>query len=97
MRERTAQDEGRLSAYDGDVIPAEGSWKHHTRLGLGSAGVLAITGRECEAESLSREYPPLALVCQAVGALESVGGVRAGIGESGRVRPIPVLGLPRPG
>jgi hypothetical protein len=34
------------------MISVEESWKHHTRLGLESEGVLAVTVRECEAESL---------------------------------------------
>jgi hypothetical protein len=48
----TPKDEGNLSVYDGDMISAEDSWKHHTGIGLESAGVLAITVRECDAESL---------------------------------------------
>ena len=48
----TPKDEGKLSVYDGDMISAEDSWKHHTGLGLESAGVLAITVQECDAESL---------------------------------------------
>jgi hypothetical protein len=48
----TPKDHGQLSVYDGDMISAEESWKHHTGLGLESEGVLAVTVRECEAESL---------------------------------------------
>ncbi len=48
----TPKDEGKLSVYDGDMISAEDSWKHHTGLGLESAGVLAVTVQECDAESL---------------------------------------------
>jgi hypothetical protein len=35
----TQKDEGKLSVYDGDMISSEDSWKHHTGLGLESAGV----------------------------------------------------------
>jgi hypothetical protein len=48
----TPKDEGKLSVYDGDMISAEDSWKHHTGVGFGSAGVLGITVRECNAEWL---------------------------------------------
>jgi hypothetical protein len=48
----TPKDHGELSVYDGDMILAEESWKHHTGLGLESEGELAVTVRECEAESL---------------------------------------------
>ncbi len=52
----TPKDEGKLSVYDGDLITAEDSWKHHTGLGLESGGVLAVTVQECAAESLPA-YP----------------------------------------
>lgn len=55
----TAKDRGRLSTYDGDRTTAENSWRHYTReLGFRSAGVLAVTVGECEAQSLAVESDP---------------------------------------
>jgi hypothetical protein len=49
----TPKDEHKLSVYDGDMITAEQSWQHFTGdLGYRSAGVLAVTGRECTEQSL---------------------------------------------
>jgi len=48
----TSKDEGRLSAYNGDMITAEDSWRHYTSKGLKSAGVQAVTVQECAAEGL---------------------------------------------
>jgi hypothetical protein len=48
----TEKDRGKLSVYDGDLISAEGSWKHYTARVLKSAGVLAVTVGECAAEQL---------------------------------------------
>lgn len=42
----------RLSVYDGSMIGPKPAWKHHTDLGLKSAGVMAITKTECESQSL---------------------------------------------
>ena len=50
----TPKDENKLSAYNGDRIQPEASWKHYTdMLGLASAGVMAVTTAECIAHSLS--------------------------------------------
>ena len=48
-----AKDKGYLSVYDGDMITAEDAWLHYTqKLGLISAGVVAVTGGECAALEL---------------------------------------------
>ena len=44
----TPKDEGKLSAYDGDQISPENSWKHYTEeLTLASDGVMSLTHQEC--------------------------------------------------
>jgi hypothetical protein len=49
----TPKDRGLLSAYDGDLITPEASWRHYTdQLGLSSCGVLALTVAECMALDL---------------------------------------------
>jgi hypothetical protein len=49
----TPKDEFKLSVYDGDLITPEQSWRHFTgELGCRSAGVLAVTVRECSEQSL---------------------------------------------
>jgi hypothetical protein len=48
----TPKDECKLSVYDGDLITAEQSWKHHVASGLASAGVLAVTVDECATQDL---------------------------------------------
>jgi hypothetical protein len=49
----TPEDQNKLSVYDGDLITAERSWQHFTGdLGYQSAGVLAVTVRECTEQSL---------------------------------------------
>ncbi len=40
------------------------------------------------------ESPPSCVGLLALGGLESIGGIRAGVGRLGRVRLLPVLGLP---
>ena len=42
------KDKHMLSAYDGDLIGAEGSWRHFTsELGFSSVGVCAVSVAEC--------------------------------------------------
>lgn len=49
----TTKDEGRLSVYDGDQLTAEQAYVHYTsRLGLASAGVLAVSVEECGQQGL---------------------------------------------
>ena len=48
----TPKDEYKVLVYDGDLITAEQSWKHFTKSGLKSVGVLAVNVRECEAVQL---------------------------------------------
>ncbi|MSR59337.1 MAG: hypothetical protein EXS05_17125 [Planctomycetaceae bacterium] len=49
----TPKDEGRLSAYDGDLIDAKASWRHYTEtLGFKSNGVMALLVKDCEGEQL---------------------------------------------
>lgn len=43
----TAKDARKLSVYDGDQFTAEESWTHFTSRGLSSAGVVAVSVREC--------------------------------------------------
>lgn len=44
----TPKDKNKLSVYDGDLISAEESWKHHTvEKELESDGVMAVTVAEC--------------------------------------------------
>ena len=48
-----------VSAYNGDRISPEASWRHHTaELELESAGVLALTVRECRREGLEVRADP---------------------------------------
>ena len=54
----TPKDQHQLSVNDGDLISAENSWKHFSGRGLKSAGVLAVTVRECNAESLRCQPSP---------------------------------------
>ena len=47
----TPKDSARLSAYDGDQISPEDSWRHFTADDLhASTGVLAVSVGECESE-----------------------------------------------
>jgi hypothetical protein len=46
------KDDFKLSLYDGDLISADGSWRHFKEQGCESVGVLAITCAEGAAESL---------------------------------------------
>ena len=48
----TAKDQQRLSAYDGDRISPEDSFKHYSR-SHESVGVLAVTVSECSALGLT--------------------------------------------
>ena len=49
----TPKDKGMLSAYDGDQITAEASWKHYTNvLGFQSAGVMTVTLQECQDQKI---------------------------------------------
>lgn len=55
----TPKDAGQLSAYDGDRISAESSWRHFTsRLGYASSGVLAVTVDECDAQGAPASPDP---------------------------------------
>lgn len=55
----TPKDRGRLSAYDGDRITAENSWRHYAlELGHRSVGVLAVTVGECGSRGLAVEADP---------------------------------------
>ena len=48
------KDEHMLSVYDGDKITPEEAFAHFVKtLGCSSVGVLAVTGAECEAETLA--------------------------------------------
>lgn len=50
----TPKDQRKLSVYDGDQITPFKSWEHYTQQqNLPSAGVLAVTVRECEDENIS--------------------------------------------
>jgi len=52
----TPKDNNRLSAYNGDMISPQDSWKHWTTvLNLNSVGVLAITVDECNKQGLAVE------------------------------------------
>ena len=56
----TPKDESLLSVYDDSQISAEFSWKQFTSLeNCRSAGVLALTVGECEAESLPVRADPV--------------------------------------
>lgn len=49
----TPKDEGKLSVYDGDQIEPEPAWQHFIQdPKCSSAGVMAVTGGECEALKL---------------------------------------------
>lgn len=49
----TPKDEGQLSVYDGEDIEPYPAYEHYTaQLKLSSAGVLAITSKECEKHRL---------------------------------------------
>ena len=53
----TKKDNGKLSVYHGGKIQPEASWKHYTtELGMSSAGVIAVTVAECDAEQLPSEH-----------------------------------------
>lgn len=55
----TPKDAGQLSAYDGDRITAETSWRHFTSaLGYASVGVLAVTVDECDASGAPARPDP---------------------------------------
>ena len=55
----TSKDEGCLSAYDGDQITAEESWRHYTTvLGYQSVGVVAVTVCECKEHDLCVKHDP---------------------------------------
>lgn len=49
----TPKDQGRLSVYNGDLITPSKAWKHYTtKLQCLSAGVVGVTVKECEDQSL---------------------------------------------
>jgi hypothetical protein len=53
----TKKDDFKLSAYHGDMIEPEPSWKHYTtKIGWESAGVLAVAVGECAGEQLPVEH-----------------------------------------
>ena len=55
----TPKDKGCLSAYDGDQITAEASWRHYTiELEYQSVGVLAVTVCECKKYDLCVKHDP---------------------------------------
>lgn len=55
----TPKDHKRLSVYDGNQMTAEAAWRHYTEeLKHQSAGVLAVTRGECEAQGLPVEPDP---------------------------------------
>ncbi|WP_395643911.1 hypothetical protein [Rudaea sp.] len=55
------KDNGKLSVYDGDQISAEAAYRHYTvSLGLGSAGVWAVTGGEVVSVGLAHQNNPVA-------------------------------------
>lgn len=55
----TPKDQSLLSAYNGDRIHAEASWKHFTtELGRDSVGVYAVTVAECAALNLPARPDP---------------------------------------
>jgi hypothetical protein len=46
------KDENLLSAYDGDLITAENSWRHYTGTGYEAVGVWAVTPGETQSVDL---------------------------------------------
>ena len=55
----TSKDNKRLSVYDGAQVTAEESWTHYTEtLQCSSAGVMAVSIRECETLHLDAEPDP---------------------------------------
>lgn len=55
----TPKDQQRLSVYDGGQITAKDAWGHYTaKLGHKSAGVLAVSVEECQAQKLTAESDP---------------------------------------
>lgn len=48
-----------LSVYDGDQIDEQAAWEHFTRNpAVQSAGVMAVTGAECDSENLAYRPDP---------------------------------------
>jgi hypothetical protein len=55
----TPKDQKMLSAYDGDLISAEGSWMHFTNeLGNESHGVVAVSYEECMNQAVEPKSDP---------------------------------------
>ncbi len=55
----TPKDERLLSVYDGDLITAEGAWRHFVNeLNFPSAGGVAVAVGECRAQSLAVRSDP---------------------------------------
>lgn len=55
------KDEGKLSVYDGDQLPAEAAHQHYTGdLGLESVGVWAVAGEEVVSVALIYRADPVA-------------------------------------
>ena len=49
------RDEGKLSAYNGDLITAKAAWNHYrTAFKLKSVGVLSISVDECESQGTTQ-------------------------------------------
>lgn len=55
----TPKDAHRLSVSDGDQVSPQVSWEQHTKRGLASQGVLAVTVSECETSGLEVSSDPL--------------------------------------
>ena len=54
----TPKDEHKLSVYDGDLIGAADAWAHYRGRKLESAGVMAVSVRECTNEELKVRSSP---------------------------------------
>jgi len=55
----TPKDEGKLSAYDGNMIEPQPAWQHYSEvLKKASVGVMAVSRDECTALNLSIEPNP---------------------------------------
>ena len=54
----TPKDAKKLSVYDGDRFTPEESWRHFTGEGFSSAGVVAVSVRECAAIELQVRSTP---------------------------------------
>ena len=48
-----------LSVYDGSMIDAASAWERHTRSGLESVGVMAVTETECKLQNLTVISDPI--------------------------------------